>query len=652
MMRRLTALSRALAAACMVFADGDLRAFLTNILSADSLFSFCLVRARSCRNFLMARFVIGMRVRVYSSRYYPVKMRHIHRILRNSRGKPLRALVCRIAYNKVVMRRLFEVALKKQTTVGSAALVLALMVLLSRVLGLIRDRLLSTYFSPETLGVYFAAFRIPNVIFELLVMGALTAAFIPVYTKYLADGKDKEAERLATVLINLSIIILAAVSVPLFILTPFISKLLAPGFSDAQIIEMSMYTRFILVFQVAPLLIGNVLTGILQSHSLFLIPAAAPVLYNVGIIIGTVLLSPAWGLWGPVAGVAIGAFLFAVIQVPLVLKVGYRHSLAVDPKAPGVKDVGKLMGPRTLGLAVAQIDITIDLILASLLGARMVTIFNFAQHLQQLPVGLFGTTIAQAALPSLSQYVAKSKHNEFIRTIQSAMHQILFWVLPSAVLFAVLRIPVVRLVFGASQFDWSATVDTGMTLSAFSLSLFAQALIHILARGFYALYDSKTPVLVGIVSVLINSVLSTLFILVFRLPVWALGLSTSIASILNAAALLYLLDRRIRGVISRELIIPAIKMGIAALVTGASLYVPLKLLDQLVFDTTRTFGLILLTGISAGLGIITYFFLSWVLGVTQVYAVLRVTQRIQALRGFFLEPAQEVVNGGVSDKIS
>jgi len=216
----------------------------------------------------------------------------------------------------------------------------------------------------------------------------------------------------------------------------------------------------------------------------------------------------------------------------------------------------------------------------------------------------------------------------------------------------VLRIPVVRLVFGASRFDWAATVDTGMTLSAFSVSLFAQALIHILARGFYALYDSKTPVSVGVVTVILNSVLSTLFILVFHLPVWSLGLSTSIASIINAGALLYFLNKKMNGVISPVLIIPAIKMGVAAVVTGAALYVPLKLLDQLVFDTTRTFGLLFLTGVSAGLGIMTYFFLSWVLGVTQVYSVIKATRKIQAFRGFFLEPAQEVVNGGVSDKLT
>lgn len=548
--------------------------------------------------------------------------------------------------------RLFAFATRKQTTVSSAALVLALMVLLSRVLGLVRDRLLSTFFSPEDLGVYFAAFRIPNVIFELLVMGALTAAFIPVYTKYLSTDRKEEAQRVAAVLINVSLIILAAISIPLYVGAEWVSNLLAPGFSAAQIIEMSKFTRFILIFQVAPLLIGNVFTGILQSHSLFLVPASAPVFYNIGIIVGTIFLSPMWGLWGPVIGVAIGAFLFAAVQIPLVIRLGYRHSTEVNPRIPGVAEVGRLMGPRTLGLAVAQIDVTVDLILASLLGARMVTIFNFAQHLQQLPVGLFGTTIAQAALPALSVYSAKEKREEFVSTITMAIHQILFWVLPASVLFMVLRIPVVRLVFGAARFDWNATVDTGMTLSAFSLSLFAQAIIHVLARGFYALYDSKTPVVIGIANVVVNSVLSSVFVLGYHLPIWSLGLSTSIASIVHACVLFYVLQKKIGGLFTRSFLVPPIKMAVAALVTGAALYIPLKLLDQLVFDTTRTVGLILLTGITGGIGLMTYFFLTWVFDVGEVKRLFQFTKRIQNIRGFFLEPAQEVVNGGISDKVS
>ncbi len=550
------------------------------------------------------------------------------------------------------MDKVWAIFTKKQHSIGSAAIVLVCMVFLSRVLGLVRDRLLSQYFGPEELGVYFAAFRLPNALFELLVMGALTSAFIPVYSRYIAKNDTKNAQILSSSLINLSLVVFFFLAIPIFIGAEWVSRFMTPGFSPDQIRQMSAFTRFMILFQVGPLLIGNVFTGILQSHNLFLVPAAAPVLYNIGIIIGIVLFSHSYGLWGAIIGVGIGALFFALIQIPLLIKLGYRHNFSLNPKHSGVKEVGRLMGPRTFGLAISQIDTTIDLMMASLLGARMVTIFNFAQHLQQLPVGLFGTTIAQAALPSLSKISATEDHESFINMIVNAIHQILFLVLPVSVLFIVLRIPVVRLVFGAAQFDWSATVATGMTLSAFSVSLFAQAIVQVLARAFYALYDSKTPVIIGIICVLINSFFSVLFVMYYKWPVWSLGVSASVSSITNAFLLLYYLNKRVKGILNHALLIPSLKMSLAALVTGVALYIPIKLLDQLVFDTTRTFGLLLLTGFTTLVGLVTYIFLSWVLGIEQVQSVMRFVKRVGSVRGIFLEPAQEVVSGGTTDTVS
>ena len=550
------------------------------------------------------------------------------------------------------MRNILSVFTKKQSSVRSAAMILMSMVFASRVLGLIRDRLLAARFAPEELGVYFAAFRLPNLLFELLVMGALTSAFIPVFTKYITEQKEKEAWRMASIVINVSLVILFIITLPIIVWTKELSHLFAPGFSASEIDTMASYTRFMMVFQVAPLLIGNFFTGILQSYRLFLLPALAPVVYNVGIIIGILVLTPFVGLYAPVIGVGIGAFLFMAIQIPVLFTVGYRYTPSFQYQHEGVKEVGKLMGPRTLGLAISQIDTTVDLMLASLLGARMVTIFNFAQHLQQLPIGLFGATIAQAALPSLSVASVKDDQEAFKKTIIPALHQIFFFVLPFSVLFIVLRIPIVRLVFGASRFDWDATVLTGMTLSTFSISLFAQSISQLLARGFYALYDTKTPVLIGVATIGINTFLSIFFIQWYKFPIWSLGLSTSIASILNAGILLLLLDKRIGKFSRSELLLPPFKMFLASLVTGVMLYIPLKLLDQLIFDTTRTFGLILLTGTAGIIGLLTYAFFSWVLGVGEVHSFITLLQKARKPQSMLLEPAGEVVNGGMTDKVS
>lgn len=537
-------------------------------------------------------------------------------------------------------------------SIGSASLILASMVAASRLLGLVRDRMLAARFSADELGVYFAAFRIPNLLFELLVMGALTTAFIPVFTRYLTGDKEEEAWRMAAIIINTSLLVLTIIVMPMFIWAPAVSQLFAPGFTREQIYQMAQFTRFMLILQVAPLLIGNFFTGILQSFRSFLAPALAPVVYNIGIIIGIVFLTSSYGLFAPVIGVGIGAILFMLIQIPVLLSLGYRHRFIVDFRHKGVRDVMKLMGPRTLGLGASQIDTTVDLMLASFLGARMVTIFNFAQHLQQLPVGLFGATIAQAALPTLSLSAANNDRSELKQLIVTSLHQMLFFIIPISIFFVVLRTPIVRLVFGAGRFDWEATVLTGMTLSMFSLSLGAQAVIHLLARAYYALYDSKTPVAIAVGSIMVNAVLSIIFITWAKLPVWSLGLSTSIASILHAFILFLFLDKKLESFPRIGLFMPLLKMGIAALVAGFCMYIPLKILDQLVFDTTRTFGLILLTGMTTMIGMSVYVFLSWVMAVSEVHSFFSMMKRVRRVPGILLEPAREVVNGGTQDKIS
>ncbi|EKD67499.1 MAG: integral membrane protein MviN [uncultured bacterium] len=540
------------------------------------------------------------------------------------------------------MKRVWSFLWNKQASVRSAATVLIIMVFASRVLGLLRDRMLAARFSPDELGVYLAAFRLPNLLFELLVMGALTSAFIPVYTKYLTLGKQEEAWRISNTIITISCILLACIAVPLLIWTKEVSHFIAPGFSDSQVAQMIGFTRFMVLAQVFPLLIGNFFTGILQSHSLFTVPAIAPVIYNVGIIISIIIFSSSIGLWAPVVGVGIGAVLFMCIQIPSLIQLGYRSRIVLDTHNQGVREIGKLMVPRTIGLAISQVDTTVDLILSTLLGARMVTVFNFAQHLQQLPIGLFGATVAQAAFPLLAQASANEDKEKFTKTLYSALNQIVFFIMPVSVLFMVLRIPIVRLVFGASRFDWQATVLTGMTLSMFAISLSAQAVSQLLTRGFYALYDTKTPVIIGVITILINTICSVIFVQLYKFPVWSLGLSTSIASIINVSLLVVYLGKRIGVGTMAHMFYTPFKIIFASLLTGIALYIPLKLFDQLVFDTTRTFGLLLLTGVASAIGLAVYIFLVWVLDVREVKTFISMISQIRKPKQIILESASEV----------
>lgn len=533
--------------------------------------------------------------------------------------------------------------LRKQNSILSAAAVIMCMVMFSRVLGLLRDRLLATYFTVDELGVYFAAFRLPNLLFELLVMGALSTAFIPVFSRLVAEQGEEKAFALGSYIINLSTLVIGCLLVPLVIFTRPISYFLVPGFSTYERDLMVAFTQIMLIGQLIPLVIGNFITGMLQSLQRFLLPALAPIVYNGGIIIGVWLFAGRYGLYGAVFGVIIGACFYLGIQIPLLLQLGYKHRIRLNLTDKAVQDVMKLMLPRAFGLAVHQIDTTVDLILASGLGTRSITIFNFSQQLQQLPIGLFGATIAQAALPVLSYNASQENLGEFKKLIVVSIHQILFFVLPASAMLIVLKTPLVRLVFGAAQFDWAATVATGDALSFFAISIFAQSLVQLLARAFYALYDTKTPVVIGVLSVLINTGLSIIFVSFLHLPVWSLALSTSIASLINAAFLLLYLDKKVGGFEPQLLVFPTLKMLFAALTTGVFVYIPMKLFDQLIFDTTRVFDLLILTSIAIFIGLSVYIFLAWFLDIAEVSTFFKLLQKMKRAPRLLFARSDELV---------
>lgn len=530
----------------------------------------------------------------------------------------------------------------QQTNILSAAAIIMINVAASRILGLLRDRLLATYFgSSAQLGVYFAAFRLPDMIFQLLVMGALATAFIPVITSLITRGQKNQAWYVSSSVLNIGLLIFAALAILIFCFAYPLSNLIAPGFNHEELILMSRLTRIMLLAQFF-FILSNFLTGILQSFKHFMVPALAPVFYNLGIILGIVLFTPALGIFGAAWGVVLGTILHFLIQLPLAKKLGVVYQPVFDYHDSTVKKIGQLMLPRTIGLAVAQIDYTVDIILASLISTSSLIYFNFAQHLQLLPVGLFGATIAQAALPTLAENAEKQGLLAFKKTFLSCFQQILFLVLPCSVLLIILRIPIVRLVFGAARFDWEATVTTGLVLAFFSISLFAQSLVHLLARAFYALQNTKIPVIIGGLSVLSNVLISVLFILIFHWSVWALALSTSIANILNAFLLLIYLDKKVNGFERKELFLPALKIFAISFLTAFALYLPMKFLDQVIFDTTRVSGLIFLTGVAASAGAGFYLFLAWVFKIKALKTFIRLLEKIELIqkiiRGQSLEP--------------
>lgn len=515
-----------------------------------------------------------------------------------------------------------------QTSILSAALVIMVAYGISGLLGLARDRLLAKYFfsgQEAQLDAYFAAFVLPDTIFQLLILGALSAAFIPVFTEYLHRRSD-EAWLVASASMTELLTLFVGLSATLFIFAASASRLIAPDFPLPLIQVMTNLIRIMLAAQFF-FALSSFMTGVLQSHHRFMLPAIAPVFYNLGIIAGIVFLSPIAGIYGPAIGVVIGALLHFLVQLPLAIKLGFRFRFSYAVSHPGVMRIRRLMPARAATLAIGQLERIIAVRISSALAAGTLAIFNFARQLYLYPIILFGTTMGQASFPSLS-HAREEGGERFTNTIITTLLQVLFFAFPAAVLLLVLRIPAVRLIFGARQFPWEATLLTGKAVALFALSVPSQSINQLLTRAFYACQNTKTPLAVALAS--------TLFI-VFAAPMLATGLGWGVlgvvaaivvADVLNSLILLFFLNRLYaRGAI-RRMAGGVAAMLLATSVMGVSLWVPLRLLDKFVFDTTRTLPLIGLTAIVSGIGIIIYLLLSKLLAVAQLQLVIRLFHRI------------------------
>lgn len=537
--------------------------------------------------------------------------------------------------------RLFS---REQTNILSAATVITGAVFLAAIVGVVRNRLLNAYFyTPELLpqlDAYWAAFRIPDTIFQLLVIGALSAAFIPVFSKYITDDK-KEAYHVASATITVIVFIFVVVATLIAIFAHPLSSFITHGFSENQIDTMANLTR-IMIFAQVFFAISNFLTGIIQAQKRFLVPALAPIMYNVGIILGTVLLSRFIGIYGPAVGVVLGAFLHFAVQLPLSRELGFRLHFVWDPLHQGVKQIARLMGPRTLALSITQLELTVMVYIASALSAGSLTIFYLAQQLMNLPVRLVGLPIGQASFPFLARETAADEKDEFTRTLTHSLLQILYVALPLSAILIVLRIPLVRLAYGVRNFPWAATLLTGKVVAVLVLSTFAQAIAQILVRAYYAKHDTKTPLLIGVFSAAVNIIAAFIFVFHFNLGIIGLALALTLGNIIHGLSLLIVIYQKLGGISHAQLTTPIIKMTVATLLTGVSLWIPLRLLDQLVFDTTRTLPLIALTATVAAIGVGVYFLFSKLLRITELDTYSQLLHRVGNWRHLLSESAETI----------
>jgi len=545
-------------------------------------------------------------------------------------------------------RKSFDLLTRRQTSILSAAFIIMATVVLSQLLGLIRQRLLVGIFgASDTLGIYLYASQLPDTLFQLTIASALASAFIPVFSEYLAKGKEKDAHQMASTLLASGLLLFLGLSLLLMFFAPYVLQIfnLGHNFSPQEMVLMANLMR-IIVFGQLLFIIGTFFTALLQSYNHFFIPGIAAALYNFGIIIGVLLFSSAFGIYSATIGVLIGGVIFVLVQLPLAKKVGFSFTPSLTHfKSDGVTKVTKLMWPRTIAIVVMQLGTVAVGAFISFLPdpGRMNVIFDFAKTLAFAPVTLFGATIAQAAFPVLSR--EKDKPQEFKTTLLNSFNQMLYLVLPISVLFLVLRIPLVRLVFGASKFDWPATVLTGQTLAFFCLSIFAQALILLVLRGFYALQDTKTPLIVNGAATILLLSCAYFFIVINHWGVASLAVAFTIASIAQLIVLFLLLEKKVGRFDKLPLFISWSKIFVSSLLTAFALYIPIKLLDQLVFDTTKTINLVILTSISSLAGLSLYLFLTWFFDVKEAKTYLLVFRKIGNWREV-LTKSPDVLEGG------
>ena len=507
----------------------------------------------------------------------------------------------------------------KSKTIVSAAFILSVAALVSRMLGMVRDRLLAGQFGAgEELDIYYTAFRLPDLIFSILIMGTISSTLIPILAKYFRKNKT-DAWKLVSNVLNLVFLALIVVAGLLAIFTPQIISLIAPGFSSVKRETTILLTRIMFL---SPLLLGvsSIFSSVLQYFNRFVLYSLAPIMYNLGIILGILVFVPAFGLTGLAWGVVLGAFLHLLIQLPGIAYAGFKWKPVINIYHKGFREISKLIIPRTVGLAGSQINFLIITAIASTLASGSIAIFNLANNLQYIPIGIFGITFAVAAFPRLARTLAKGNKKLFSKNFSTSFSQILFLVIPVSVLLFILRAQIVRIILGTGEFAWRDTRLTAAALGLFSLSIFAQSLIPLLSRAFYAAHNTKTPVLISLFSIGLNVCFS--FFLVWALSsvnvfsefisrtlslsdiknisVLGLPLAFSIANIANFVILLQVFGKKIGLWRPKYIWKSFFKTVIATFFMGLTTYNLLYFLN--LFFSNDTFIGISLQGILAAFG--------------------------------------------------
>lgn len=508
---------------------------------------------------------------------------------------------------------------RENSLIGAAG-VLIVTTTLSNVLGLLRDHYLARNISTANLDIYYAAFRVPDLIFNILIFGAISAAFIPVFAAHLAKDEKKAAFKLANSLISLGAVILIILAIILYFLMPQISHLIVPDFDSSRLEKTIQLSRILLLTPIF-FSVSYFIGGMLNSFKRFIAYSLAPIVYNLSIIIAAVFFADRFGIVAVAWFVVLGAFLHILVQVPTAVKLGWRFQLLFNYKDPGVRRVFKLMIPRAVGMGANNISLIVYTAIASSLAAGSIAVFNLANNIQTMPTVVFATSFSTAIFPTLAHKVSIGDYESFSSYLTRSMRVIIYLLAPSTVIFILLRAQIIRLILGSGKFSWTDTRMAALALGWFSFSLVAQGLLPLFAKAFYARRDTRTPTIISVVSIVISIAIA--YPLAKSMGVAGLALAFSIGSYTNALVLYIWLYKLVPRIFNSEIVWSTLKIIFASIIMAVVVrYFGHYMYNY--FNMERFFGVLEQAIVTVIVGALVYILITYLLGCEElIWAIKR-----------------------------
>ena len=498
----------------------------------------------------------------------------------------------------------------KSETIFGAGLLMSALTFLGSFLGIVRNALLASHFgASHSLDVYYASFRLPDLIYNIFILGAISAAFIPLFNEYLSKDKDKAWQFSNFIIIFIGFLLGIIGLLVIVFARPLLSKILV-GFNQDNLESVILLTK---IMMIQPLLLGisSVIAGVLKSFRLFFVTTLAPLMYNLGIIIGIIFFVPLFGLKGLAFGVVLGACLHLLVQMPSLLEIGYRFRLSSISEflsfSSGFKKLIIMMSSRASSIIISQLFLVGITSITTLLREGTLTIFNFVDNI--LPYTTFALPFADAAFPQLSRLEAEKNQIDFMKVFGDTLSHILFFIIPLAIWCIVFREPIVRLLLGYGKFDWQATTNTMRVLGILSLGMISQGVNYYLLKVFFAKKDAKRPFFASIFVYSIGFIVC--YNLGLKFGIGGLAGGIVFTYILYSLVLLYFLRVHVNYSFAsfKELYKKSFKIIIASAISGLVGYAILSLMTN-ILSLERVIHLIIDAGIAFLLTLITFIILS------------------------------------------